>query len=115
MTEAGAGRVCAINYLTLKPGVAVAEFEEFLDALDRPTCLAQDVVEGFDAYAVRREGSGAPAYDIVEVMTVGDWAEWERVRDGSDAFGPVIERWNELVDGEKAVTVFATPIVPPAL
>lgn len=110
MAAAGEGRVCAINYLSLKPGVEVAEFETFLDELDRPTCLAQEVVEGFDAYAVRREGHGAPAYDIVEVMTVRSWPEWERVRDGDAAFVPVIERWNELVDGDKAETIFATPI-----
>lgn len=114
MSAAGEGRVCAINYLTLRPGVEVAEFEKFLDELDRPTCLAQDVVEGFDAYAVRREGPGAPAYDIVEVMTVRSWSEWEQVRDGDAAFLPVIERWNELVDGDKAETVFATPIEPAA-
>jgi hypothetical protein len=105
-------RICAINLLPLKPGVGIAEFETFLNELDRPTCLAQDVVEGFDAYAVRRRGPGAPAVDIVEVMTVRSWAEWERVRDGSDAFAPVIERWGELVDGEGARHLFATPIDP---
>jgi hypothetical protein len=106
------GRICAINLLPLKDGVAIGEFEEFLNELDRPTCLAHDVVEGFDAYAVRRDGPGAPAFDVVEVMTVSSWSEWEKVRDGSAAFGPVIERWNQLVDGDSAQTVFATPIPP---
>jgi hypothetical protein len=114
MAETGDQRVCAINYLPLRPGVEVAEFEEFLNELDRPTCLAQDVVEGFDAYAVRRDGPDAPDYDIVEVMTVRSWPEWERVRDSDEAFQPVMSRWNELVDADAAKTVFATPVPPHA-
>ncbi|MGE0066518.1 MAG: hypothetical protein AB7T48_04105 [Solirubrobacterales bacterium] len=110
MAAGGEERICAVNLLPLKQGATIGEFEQFLNELDRPTCLAQDVVEGFDAYAVRRRGPGAPAFDIVEVMTVRSWSEWERVRDGNDAFAPVIERWGQLVDGDGARTLFATPI-----
>ena len=106
------GRVCAINFLPLKEGVALEEFERFSTELDQPTCLAQDVVEGFDAYAVRHRDGEAPAFDVIEVMTVGDWAEWERVRDGLEEMKPVIEAWDQLVDGDGARTVFATPIAP---
>jgi hypothetical protein len=104
------GRVCAINFLPLKAGAEIEEFEQFSAELDQPTCLAQDVVEGFDAYAVRHREPDAPGFDVVEVMTVSDWSEWERVRDGLEEMAPVIEEWERLVDADGARTVFATPI-----
>jgi len=106
------GRVCAINFLPLKPGATIEQFEKFSAELDQPTCLAQDVVEGFDAYAVRHREPEAPGFDVVEVMTVSDWAEWERVRDSLDSMVPVMEEWDRLVDGDGARTVFAT-LIPP--
>ena len=51
----------AINLIPLREGVKVNEFARFSAQLDQPTCLAQDVVEGFSAYAVTRRDPGAPA------------------------------------------------------
>jgi hypothetical protein len=112
MPAPGDGRVCAINLLPLKAGARVADFERFSAELDQPTCLAQDVVEGFDAYAVTHRAPGAPAFDVVEVMTVRSWSEWERVRDGLAALEPVVERFDQLIDGDAVRTLFATPIPP---
>lgn len=106
------GRVCAINLLPLKDGVATRDFVRFSAELDQPVCLGQDVVEGFDAYAVTHRDPGAPAFDIVEVMTVRSWSEWERVRDELEALEPVVERFDQLVDGDAVRTLFATPIPP---
>lgn len=106
-------RVCAINLLALKDGADIADFERFSAELDQPTCLAQDVVEGFDAYAVTRRDPGAPAFDIVEVMTVRSWSEWERVRDGMEELKPITDRFDQLIDGDGVRTLFGTPI--PAL
>ena len=105
------GRICAINLLPLKPGAALADFERFSAEIDQPTCLAQDVVEGFDAYAVARRDPGGPAFDIVEVMTVRSWSEWERVRDGMAELKPITERFDQLIDGDGVRTLFATPIL----
>jgi hypothetical protein len=110
MAAADEGRICAINFLPLKQGAAIGDFEKFSAELDQPTCLAQDVVEGFDAYAVTRRGEGAPAFDIVEVMTVRSWSEWEKVRDGLADMAPVIEGFDQLIDGDGVRTLFATPI-----
>lgn len=107
-----AGLVCAVNLLPLKPGVPIEEYERFSVELDQPICLAQEVVEGFDAFAVRHRDPGAPAFDVVEVMTVRDWREWERVRDGLDAMKPVVESFDRVVDGAGVRTLFATPIRP---
>ena len=103
-------RICAINLLPLKPDVAAADFARFSAELDQPACLAQDVAEGFDAYAVTRRDPDAPAFDIVEVMTVRSWREWERVRDGMDELKPITERFDQLVEGAGVRTLFATPI-----
>jgi hypothetical protein len=108
----GEGRVCAINLLPLKQGATLEQFEKFSAELDQPTCLAQDVVEGFDAYAVRHRAPGAPHFDIVEVMTVRDWGEWERVRDGLEELKPVIAGFDEVIDGDGVRTLFGTPIPP---
>jgi hypothetical protein len=110
MAAADEGRICAINFLPLKQGAAIGDFEKFSAELDQPTCLAQDVVEGFDAYAVTRRDPDAPAFDVVEVMTVRNWSEWERVRDGLADMGPVIEGFDQLIDGDGVRTLFATPI-----
>jgi hypothetical protein len=112
MAPAGEGRVCAINLLPLKDGARIADFEQFSAELDQPTCLAQDVVEGFDAYAVTRRDPGAPAFDIVEVMTVRSWSKWEIVRDGMEELKPITERFDQLIDGDAVRTLFATPIPP---
>jgi hypothetical protein len=108
--EAGEGRICAINLLPLKSSAEIADFERFSAEIDQPTCLAQDVVEGFDAYAVTRRDPGAPAFDIVEVMTVRSWSEWERVRDGMEELKPITDRFDQLIDGDGVRTLFATPI-----
>jgi hypothetical protein len=106
------GPVRAINLLPLKPGATLEEFASFSAELDQPTLLAQDVVESFVAYAVVHRTPDAPAFDVVEVMSVRDWAEWESVRDGLDDLRPVMEGFDRVVDGDGVRTLFATPIAP---
>jgi hypothetical protein len=100
----------AINLFSMLPGVDPAEFEHFSNTLDRPTCLAHDVVTGFDAYRVTAAPDGSPA-DILEVMHVTDWAAWEQLRDNHPAFEPVLEGFNKLVDPATVRTYFVRPII----
>lgn len=102
----------AINLIPLRAGIELSEFERFSAELDQPTCLAHDVVEGFDAYAVRRRDPGAPAIDVVEVMQVRSWREWERVRDGAPELEPVVEGFERLIDPTTVRTLFGTRIGP---
>ncbi|MDX1891456.1 hypothetical protein [Mycolicibacterium sp. 050158] len=88
--------VSAVNAFRLRPGVSAADFERFSVELDRPTCLAFDVVVDFEVYHVERtDPSGV---DVVEVMTVTSWSEWERVRDTAPELVPVVERFEQLVE-----------------
>lgn len=96
--------VSAVNMFRLRPGVSAAEFEQFSAELDRPRCLAFDVVLGFEVYLV--EGADSFGPDVVEVMTVASWPEWERVRDGAPELKPVLERFDELVEPGSVSTVF---------
>ena len=102
--------VVAINLIPLRPGVPAADFARFSTEVDRPICLAQDVVLGFDAYAVTHRDPGAPSVDIVELMHVRAWDEWVRVRDTAPGLVPVTERFDRLVDASAVRTLFATPI-----
>jgi hypothetical protein len=86
--------VSAVNTFRLRPGVTAEQFARFSAELDRPTCLAFDVVLGFEVYLV--DGKDA-ATDVVEIMTVSSWPEWERVRDSSPELKPVVEKFIELV------------------
>jgi hypothetical protein len=110
-TDAG---VFAINLITLRPGVAVDEFARFSAELDQPTCLTQEVVRGFDVYSVTREEhrGGRPAIDIVEVMHVASWPEWERVRDSLPEMVPVVEGFRRLVPDNGVRTVFGSRVLP---
>jgi hypothetical protein len=106
--------VYAINLITLRPGVAVDEFARFSAELDQPTCLGQEVVRGFDVYAVtgdEQRGSRPPIH-VVEAMHVASWSEWERVRDGLPAMRPVVEGFARLVPDDGVRTVFASRIQP---
>jgi hypothetical protein len=96
--------VSAINSFSLRPGVTTEQFEAFSAELDRPTCLAFDVVEAFEVYVVQGGGSGV---DVVEVMTVTSWPEWEAVRDSAPELGPVVKRFEELVEPGSVSTLFA--------
>lgn len=96
--------VTAINTFSLLPGVTAADFEEFSRDLDRPACLALDVVESFDVYLVD-DGT----VDVVELMTVRDWAAWEQERDSAPSLAPVTARFAELVDESTVTTWFASP------
>ena len=104
--------VCAINLITLRENATVAEFARFSAELDQPTLLAQDVVLGFDVYAVA--DGGAAGVDIVETLHVRDWGEWERVRDGLPAMGGVVAEFERLVAPDGVQTIFATRIAPSA-
>jgi hypothetical protein len=91
--------VSAVNTFSLRPGVSAAEFEAFSAELDRPTCLAFDVVQSFEVYLVESAGDPdrGPAIDVVEIMTVRSWPEWETLRDNAPEFKPVLSRFDELV------------------
>jgi hypothetical protein len=97
----------AINLIPLRSGVAPEEFTRFSAHVDQPICLAQDIVLGFDAFAVVRRDPGAPAVDIVEVMEVGSWDRWVQTRDNLDAMKPVMDGFERLVDPSTVRTIFA--------
>ncbi|MBI5341496.1 MAG: hypothetical protein HZB45_27770 [Mycolicibacterium rufum] len=92
--------VSAINTFRLRPGVSAADFERFSRDLDRSVCLAFDVVLDFDVYL----SDDSPA-NVVEVMTVTSWPEWEEVRDGAPELRAVVQRFGELVELDSVTTV----------
>lgn len=96
--------VSAVNTFRLRPGVTAEQFERFSADLDRPTCLAFDVVLGFEVYLVEGDGDD-PGTDVVEIMTVSSWPEWERVRDSAPQLKPVVERFDELVEPGSVTTL----------
>jgi hypothetical protein len=98
--------VTAINRFTLRPGVAAAEFERFSHEIDRPVCLAFPQVQRFEVYVADEDPSRV---EIVELMTVTSWPEWEAVRDGAPELVPVVNRFAELVDTDTVTTVFTRP------
>lgn len=100
----------AVNLIPLRPGASIEEFSRFSAEVDQPICLAQDVVLGFDAFAVTRRDEGAPAVDVVEVMTVRSWREWVDVRDNLPQMGDVTSGFERLIDPATVRTLFATPI-----
>jgi len=95
--------VSAVNMFRLRPGVSAAEFEQFSVELDRPRCLAFDVVLGFEVFLV--DGSDPAGIDVIEVMTVASWPEWEQIRDGAPELKPVLERFDQLVEPGSVSTV----------
>lgn len=102
----------AINLIPMRPGVDPSDFVKFSAEVDQPILLAQDVVLGFDAYAVTRRDEGAPSVDIVEVMHVRSWDEWVDVRDNAEAIKPVGEGFEKRVDPTTVRTLFGTKIEP---
>jgi REDY-like protein HapK len=102
--------VVAVNLFSMLPGVNPADFERFSTEVDRPTCLAHDVVRRFDAYRVNDAPDGAPA-DILEVMEVTDWAAWEELRDTHPTMKPVTDGFDQLVDPATVRTYF-THLIP---
>ncbi len=96
--------VTAVNMFRLRPGVSAAEFERFSVELDRPRCLALDVVLRFEVLLV--EETDPAGIDVIEIMTVASWPEWEQIRDGSAELKPVLERFDELVEPGSVSTVF---------
>ncbi|OPX11564.1 hypothetical protein [Mycobacterium sp. AT1] len=92
--------VSAVNTFRLRSGVTAEQFERFSADLDRPTCLAFDVVFDFEVYLTEGEGT-----EVVEIMTVSSWPEWERVRDASPELKPVVERFDELVEPSSVATL----------
>jgi hypothetical protein len=96
--------ISAVNMFSLRPGVTTADFERFSIDLDRPTCLAFEVVQSFEVFLVDRDG--ASGVDVIEIMTVTSWPEWERVRDGAPELEAVVERFDELVEPGSVSTLF---------
>jgi hypothetical protein len=107
-SDRSSSEVVAFNLIPMRDGISVDEFADFSSTLDRPTCLAQDVVVGFDAYRVIRDAGFTRAFDVVEVMHVRSWPEWERVRDDLAELRPVTKRFGELVDASLVRTFLAT-------
>jgi hypothetical protein len=97
--------VVAVNLFSMLPGVDPADFERFSTEVDRPTCLAHDIVRRFEAFRVDEAPDGAPA-DILEIMEVTDWADWEQLRDTHPTMTPVIDGFNALVDPATVRTYF---------
>ncbi|MEU0497839.1 hypothetical protein [Mycobacterium sp. NPDC006124] len=93
----------AINTFRLRPGVTSADFERFSVELDRPRCLAFDVVLGFDVFLTEQDDA---TVDVVEVMTVSSWPEWEKVRDSAPELTDVVARFDELVEPGSVTTLF---------
>lgn len=91
--------VSAINTFRLRPGVTVADFERFSAELDRPVCLSFDEVLGFEVYL-------SDGGEVVEIMTVASWPEWEKVRDNAPELKPVVERFDALVEPGSVTTLF---------
>jgi hypothetical protein len=112
MVRVGEPGEYAINLIPLRQGVELDDFARFSAEVDQPTLLAQDVVLGFDAYAVTRRDEGAPSVDIVEVMHVRSWSEWVDVRDNSEAIKPVGAGFAERVDPSTVRTLFGGRIEP---
>jgi hypothetical protein len=48
---------------------------------------------------VRHRTAGAPGFDVVEVTTVRDWREWERVPTASMRSSPVNRWFDKVIDG----------------
>lgn len=114
MAGSPSGGVVAINLIPLRHGASIEAFARFSAELDQPTCLAQDVVEAFDAFAVRSRSEAAPAIDIVEVMRVRSWHDWVRTRDGLPQLAALTRAFDALVDAAAVQTLFATAIEPRA-
>ena len=102
----------AINLIPLRSGIPLTDFAKFSAEVDQPTLLAQDVVLGFDVYAVTRRDKGTPSVDIVEVMHVRAWDEWVDVRDNSEAIKPVGDGFEKRVDPSAVRTIFGSRIEP---
>lgn len=102
--------IVAINLIPLRTNVPVERFERFSRDVDRPACIAQDVVLGFDAYAVERRDPLAPSIDIVELMHVKSWDEWVHIRDNHPALYEVTRVFDELVDAALVTTLFTHPV-----
>ncbi|MBJ7383451.1 MAG: hypothetical protein JHC55_03035 [Mycolicibacterium sp.] len=112
--------VSAINTFRLRPGVGAEQFERFSAELDRPTCLAFDVVLGFDVYLAdgASEATGDDGDDagitVVEVMTVSSWTEWQRLLESAPQLKPVIERFDELVEPGSVSTLLTRELTTSA-
>ncbi|CAA0117619.1 Uncharacterised protein [Mycolicibacterium vanbaalenii] len=102
--------VSAINMFRLRPGVSSEEFEKFSVELDRPTCLGFDVVVGFEVFLT--ESTESSGVDVIEVMTVTSWPEWEKVRDEAPELEAVVRRFDQLVEPGSVSTLFARKSPP---
>jgi hypothetical protein len=103
--------VSAVNTFRLRPGVGAEQFERFSAELDRPTCLAFDVVLRFDVYLAEHDDGGIT---VVEVMTVSSWTEWQRLLESVPELEPVIERFDELVEPGSVSTLLTRELTTSA-
>ncbi len=103
--------VSAVNTFRLRPGVSAERFEQFSAEFDRPTCLAFDVVLDVEVYLV--EPTDHTGVDVVEIMTVASWPEWEQVRDTAPELRPVVEKFDELVEPGSVSTLLTRKIALP--
>jgi hypothetical protein len=110
MSDRQSDEVVAINLIPMRPGVDPQRFADFSATVDQPTCLEKDVVLSFDAYRVAQADAAGLGADIVEVMHVRSWSEWEQVRDHDPDLKPVTQGFEELADPESVRTFFLTPV-----
>jgi hypothetical protein len=110
MSDPQRDEVVAINLIAMRPGVDPQRLADFSATVDQPTCLDKDVVLAFDAYRVAREDAVGLGADIVEVMHVRSWSEWEQVRDHDPDLKPVTDGFEELADPKSVRTFFVTPV-----
>lgn len=103
--------ISAVNTFRLRPGVSAEEFQRFSAELDRPTCLALEVVLEFDVFLVEPVGPADP--HVLEIMTVASWPEWERIRDTAPELKPVLDRFHELVEPGSVVTLLTRKLSQP--
>ncbi len=64
-----------IALFTLKPGVAVADYEAWARTRDMPTVRGLASIAGFEVFAATGVlGEGTPPYDYIEIIDVADMA-----------------------------------------
>ena len=110
MSQSNNDEVVAINLIAMRPGVDPQRFVEFSASVDQPTCLSKDVVVSFDAYRVAAQDAESFGADIVEVMHVRSWSDWEQVRDHDPDLKPVTDGFDQLADPATVRTLFVTPV-----
>lgn len=111
----GSQSVTAINLIRVRPGIEQARFEEFSRTVDQPACLAHAVVRGIEVFAIERADDAAIDIDFVELIHLGSWEEWVRVRDSDPGLAEVGRRFAALAVPADVTTVIGRRVAPSEL